>query len=442
MARVLVIGSGGREHTLAWKLKKSPHVSKVYCAPGNDGMIDVAEIIPKLDKNDFEGIADLVVQEDIDLTVVSPEDPLVNGIVDFFHRDGLVKKGYNIFGPELIAAQLEGSKVYAKGFMRRHKIPTAPFKVFRDPKKAKEYVKEKGTPIVIKASGLAAGKGSIVCKRSKRKAYQAIDDMMINKIFGDAGSQVVIEDFMKGEEASILALTDGTTIRTLVSSQDHKPAYNGDKGPNTGGMGAYAPAPVVTPQIMEKVYEDILIPIISGMAEEGTPFRGCLYAGLMIEDGEPRVVEYNVRFGDPETQPILSLLVNDLYKLLTACAEGHKSKRSRQFDLEKIPIVNKEGSSCCVVMASGGYPGNYTKGKVISGLEDIEKMNDVQVFHAGTKFDEEKGEYITNGGRVLGITGTGKSIGEAIARAYAGTALVEWDRVQYRTDIGQKALNR
>ena len=445
---MLVIGSGGREHALAWKLRQSEHVKELYCAPGNGGTCIDATNVP-IQTDDFKGLANFVRNKSINLTVVGPEDPLVKGIVDYFYDNELVEKGYLIFGPIREAAKLEGSKVFAKQFMKKYGIPTADFEVFDDFNKAYDYIKERGAPIVVKASGLAAGKGSIVSE-TLEEAVNALNRIMVKKEFGDSGKEVVIEEFMQGEEASILALTDGKTILPLVSSQDHKSVFEtqkdrerwlktgGDKlykdyeiGPNTGGMGAYAPAPIVTNEVMKKVYDKILSPTITHMAEEGNKFIGCLYAGLMIKDNEPRVVEFNVRFGDPEAQPVLSLLKNDLYELLMVCINGN---------LNDYEIKNKKGAACCVVMASGGYPGEYKTGKEISGLDSLEGLTDVYVFHAGTKI--ENGKTLTNGGRVLGVTGTGNKIEQAIDAAYSAVSKISFENKYYRTDIGAKALKR
>ena len=430
---VLVIGSGGREHTLAWKLKQSKEVEKVYVAPGNGGTAQIAENVPidvTKGKN-YEQLADFVIENQIDLTVVGPEEPLVKGIVDYWENNKLIMNGNLIFGPSKAAAQLEGSKAFAKNFMKRHNIPTAGFENFINAKEAIDYIESKGAPIVVKASGLAAGKGALVCQ-TLEDAVNAVDRILVKKEFGDEGNLVVVEEFMQGEEASILALTDGKTIRTLVSSQDHKPVYDGDKGPNTGGMGAYAPAPIVTDEVMDKVYKKILIPTIEGMKAAENPFQGCLYAGLMIKDNEPRVVEFNVRMGDPETQPVLSLLETDLYILLRACCE---------YNLDKYEVKNKQGASCCIVMSSGGYPGKYEKGKEISGLETIDHIQNVEVFHAGTKKTED-GKILTNGGRVLGVTGTANDIKTAIDTAYLGVKNIKWENEYHRKDIGAKALGK
>lgn len=428
--KVLVLGSGGREHALAWKLRQSERVGVVYCAPGNIGISNDAILVP-LEVDDFNGIGDFVRKNSIDLTVVGPDAPLVDGIVDHYHDSGLVEEGHLIFGPTRAAARLEGSKAWAKEFMKRHGIPTAGFDIFEDYDSAFQYVKSHGAPIVVKASGLAAGKGAIVCK-TLDEAVSALDRIMVKREFGDAGKQVVVEEFMVGEEASILALTDGSAIRYLASSQDHKPVYDRDKGPNTGGMGAYAPAPVVTPSVMEKVKNLIVEPTINGMAAEGSPFQGCLYVGLMIDKkGNPRVVEFNDRFGDPEAQPVLFLLESDLYVLLKACAQG---------TLYQHDVVNKEGAACCVVMASGGYPDSYNKGFEIKGLDVAAGIPDVCVFHAGTK--ERDGKIVTNGGRVIGVNGVGKNIQEAINTAYSGVKEIHWDGEYHRKDIGHRALNR
>jgi phosphoribosylamine--glycine ligase len=443
MANVLVIGKGGREHALVWKLKQSENVDRVYCIPGSDGIAEIANCAD-YNVNDFNGIAEFCKEMNIDLVVPGPEDPLCEGIVDY-----LTERGIKTSGPSKAAARLEGSKAFAKEFMRKHDIPTADFEVFMDPDKAKDYVEAHGAPIVIKADGLAAGKGSKVCM-TLDEAINAVDSILVKKEFKAAGNKIVIEDYLEGEEASILALTDGNTIRTLAPAGDYKPAFEtkhdrtrwlqsgGDRkyedrkiGPNTGSLGAYAPTPIVTPELMEKVYNRILNPTIKGMAEEGTLFVGCLYAGLMIKDGEPSVLEDNVRFGDPETQPILSLLESDLFLLLNACVEGN---------LERHQIKNREGAACCVVMASGSYPGsNYEKGKVISGLEEVKRLSDVYVFHAGTK--KNNGRIETDGGRVLGVNGNGDNIWQAINTVYPAVSLIHWENEYHRTDIAEKALS-
>ncbi|BAT72324.1 phosphoribosylamine--glycine ligase [Thermosulfidibacter takaii ABI70S6] len=425
--KVLVVGGGGREHALVWKLAQSDRVEKVYAAPGNAGI----EGEPKaqcidISPSDLEVLRDFALKENIDLTVVGPEDPLVHGIVDLFEEAGLT-----IFGPRKDAAILEGSKAFAKNFMKEMGIPTADFEVFDDPQKAKRYIKDKGAPIVVKADGLCAGKGSIVCK-TVEEALEAVDKIMVERIFGDAGNKVVIEEFMKGEEASFIVITDGEHVVPLASSQDHKPVFDNDEGPNTGGMGAYSPAPVVTPEIHEKAMKEIVIPTIKGMKERGVPFKGVLYVGLMIiDDKYPKVLEYNVRFGDPEAQPILMRMESDLVDAIEASISGN---------LDKCDIRYTDEAAVCVVMASGGYPGKYEKGKVIHGLEEVEKMEKVKVFHAGTK--RVNGKIVTNGGRVLGVTALGKIIKEAIDRAYEAVSKIHWENVHYRKDIGAKALRR
>ena len=418
---VLVIGSGGREHALVWKLKQSKHVGNVYCAPGNAGIAQIAKIVD-IKSEDINGLADFAYKNGIDLSVVGPETPLVNGIVDEFE-----KRDLKIFGPNKAAAQLEGSKVFAKQFMKENKIPTADFKIFENPEEAKNYVRNKNAPIVVKADGLAAGKGVIVCK-SENESVEAVDKIMIKKMFGDAGKRIVIEDFLKGEEASILVVTDGKKFATLLPSQDHKPILDGDKGENTGGMGAYAPTPIIDNEINEIIKKEIIEPTINGMLKK-SPFKGCLYFGLMINEDGPKVLEYNCRFGDPEAQPVLSLLETDFYEILEASVNNN---------MGSIEIKNRNGAACCVVMASGGYPGNYEKGKVIYGLEDF--LKDVFVFHAGTSLKD--GRIVTNGGRVLGVTGVGKDISAAIRTAYESVNRIKWENEYHRTDIGQKALRR
>lgn len=420
--KVLVVGGGGREHALVWKIAQSPKVSKLYCAPGNAGISKQANLVP-IKANDLNGLLDFALKEKIDLTVVGPEEPLTRGIVDLFES-----KGLSIFGANRRAAEIEGSKGFAKDMMKKHHIPTAPYEIFSDRNEAMDYIRQKGAPIVVKADGLAAGKGVIICK-TVEQAIQSIESIMVKKIFGEAGNRVVIEEYLIGEEASYIAFTDGKTILPLASSQDHKPVFNEDQGPNTGGMGAYSPAPVVTEGVNEKILEKILKPIINGMAEEGRPYKGVLYAGLMIRDGEPEVLEFNARFGDPETQPILVRMKEDIVPILEACINGTLSQCNIEWD---------HRASVCVVMASKGYPGDYEKGKVIEGLEEVSQMKDIFVFHAGTAINE--GRVVTNGGRVLGVTGLGEDIPGAIERTYQAVKRIFWEGVHYRTDIGKKAL--
>jgi phosphoribosylamine--glycine ligase len=419
--KVLVIGSGGREHSLIWKLHQSPRVSKLYCAPGNAGISELAECVA-ISAEDVKGLVRFAAKEKIDLTLVGPESSLTLGVVDAFE-----KKGLRIFGPTKKAAILEGSKVFTKKFMQDYNIPTAGFTVFRKRERAVEYVERIGAPVVIKADGLAAGKGVIVAQ-TVQEAKDAIDIIMKDKVFGEAGNRVVVEDFMDGEEASFLAFTDGKTVLPLPTSQDHKPIFDNDKGPNTGGMGAYSPAPVVTPALEKQVINKIMIPTVKGMAKEGRPYKGILYAGLMIKDGKAKVVEFNCRFGDPEAQPLLMRLNSDLVDVIEAALDGKLNKI--KLDIDPRPTV-------CVVMASGGYPGSYKKGKVITGLTKAAKQESVVVFHAGTALKNKK--IVTSGGRVLGVTSIGNDLDEAISRAYKTVAMIKWPGSFHRTDIGAKA---
>jgi len=419
---ILVVGGGGREHALIWKIAQSPLVEKIYCAPGNPGIAQLAECV-HIDADDIDGLSEFAQAEQIDLTVVGPEVPLTRGIVDHFQAAGLT-----IFGPTQQAAQIEGSKRFSKELMERHRIPTAAYRSFTDHGEAVAYVKAQGAPIVIKANGLAAGKGVVVAM-SEEQALAALDDMMLGHVFGDAGSCIVIEEFMAGEEASFFAFTDGTSILPLASSQDHKRVYDKDQGPNTGGMGAYSPAPVVTPELHQVIVDTIVRPTIAGMAKDGCPYSGILYVGLMIKDGHPRVVEYNARFGDPEAQPLLMRMKSDIVPILQACAEG---------TLDKKTIEWHDKAAVCVVMASGGYPADYVKGLPISGLEDVATMEDVMVFHAGTALDQ--GKIVNHGGRVLGVTGLGFTVAQAISNAYQAVEKIHWDNVHWRRDIGARAL--
>lgn len=422
MKKILVIGSGGREHTIVWKLSSSPTIGKIFCAPGNAGISRQAQCIP-IHTEDIPGLANFAEKESIDLTVVGPEAPLTMGIVDFFQ-----KRGLTICGPSAQAAELEGSKAFAKEFMKKYNIPTADHMTFSSPEEAKKHVKEQGTPFVVKADGLAAGKG-VILAMTEKEALDAIDSIMIKKNFGTAGNKLVIEELLRGEEASFLAFTDGETVVPMPSSQDHKAIYDGDQGPNTGGMGAYSPAPVVTPEISEKVMKKIMIPTIKGMAAEGRKYRGILYAGLMIDKGEPWVLEFNTRFGDPETQPLLVKMKNDLLPVLEATIAG---------TLKEIKIEWDARPAVCVVMASSGYPGTYEKGKIISGLEAAEQVKEAFVFHAGTAW--KNGNIVTNGGRVLGVTALGDTIREAINQAYKAVSMIAWEGAYHRKDIGSKAL--
>ncbi len=420
--KVLVVGGGGREHAIAWKLAQSPMLSRLYIAPGNGGTGKVGENV-NISAEDIEGLLNFARKEKIDLTVVGPEAPLVKGIVDAFTREGL-----KIIGPDREAAQLEGSKSFTKKIMQENNIPTAEYAEFEDYEEAVKYVKSRGAPIVVKADGLAAGKGVTVAM-SVDEALEALKKVMVDKIFGEAGKKVVIEEYLEGEEASYIVLTDGKYILPLASSQDHKRAFDGDRGPNTGGMGAYSPAPVVTPEVERDIMEKIVIPIIKAMEKRGTPFRGVLYGGLMITEEGPKVLEFNVRFGDPEAQPILLRMKGDLLDAFVKLSEG---------ELEKASISWDEDAAVGVVMASQGYPGKYEKGKVIHGLEEVEKMENVVVFHAGTRY--ENGRYLTNGGRVLCVTAKDRDIPSAIKRAYEAVEKIHWEGAFFRRDIGKKAL--
>ncbi len=420
--KILVVGGGGREHALVWKIAQSPKVSKVYCAPGNAGISEQATIVP-IQANDLNRLLAFALKEKIDLTVVGPEDPLTRGMVDLFESKNLF-----IFGASRKAAEIEGSKAFAKEMMKKYHIPTALYEVFDDRNEAVKYILNQGAPIVVKADGLAAGKGVIVCKTIE-EAIHSVDQIMVEKIFGKAGNRVVIEEYLVGEEASYIAFTDGKTILPMASSQDHKPILDGDQGANTGGMGAYSPAPVVTDEIHERIVEKVLRPVIYGMGEEDRPYKGVLYAGLMIQEGRPKVLEFNARFGDPETQPVLMRMKGDIVPILEACMKGTLSQHKIEWD---------NRASVCVVMASKGYPGDYEKGKTIEGLKEVSQMESVFVFHAGTALKD--GQIVTNGGRVLGVTGLGEDIPRAIERTYQAVKKISWDGVHYRTDIGQKAL--
>ena len=424
--RILLIGGGGREHALAWKLAQSPKVEKLYAAPGNPGiaLLNKCECI-NLNVDDLEGVADYAEEKSIDLTVVGPEAPLVAGLADVFKRRGLP-----VFGPSKAAAQLEGSKAFSKELMAKYNIPTAFFNICEDIETAKAYVEEKGAPIVVKADGLAAGKGVVVAM-TKAEALDAIDEMMGDHKFGAAGARLVLEEYMEGEEASLLAFTDGKTVVPMIAAQDHKRIFDGDEGPNTGGMGTYAPAPVMTDILRLKATELILKPVVEAMAKEGTPYQGCLYAGLMIKGDSVKVVEFNCRFGDPETQVVLPLLDGDLAEIMLACATG---------TLDKAEVAWHDKAAVCVVMASGGYPESYEKGKEITGLAAAEEDKDVVVFHAGTK--EAEGKIVTSGGRVLGVTAVDANIKAARDRAYAAVEKIAFEKNFYRKDIAWRALKR
>ena len=419
---VLVIGSGGREHAIVWALKQSPKVTDVYCAPGNAGMSELATLVP-LDVNDLPGVVRFAQEKNIGLTVVGSEASLVDGIVDVFEDHGLT-----IFGPSKAAAQLEGSKMFLKHFLKRHHIPTARYQTFdqSDIEKAKEYVRLHPVPLVIKTDGLAAGKGVAICQ-STDDALKTLDDYFGKKIFGDAGRSVVIEEFMEGEEASVFAMCDGESYVVLAPAQDHKRIGEHDTGKNTGGMGAYAPAPIVTNEIMQRIEKEVIEPTLQGMKKEGHPYKGCLYVGLMITNDGPKVVEFNVRLGDPETQVVLPLIESDVFDLFYSCATGTVDSYSLQL---------KNSSAVVVVLASSGYPDAYQKGKTIVGLTDVPP--DTVIFHAGTKMDGT--EIVTSGGRVLGVTSFGHDLRTTISNTYEAVKKISFEGMYYRHDIGKKAL--
>jgi len=417
---VLLIGSGGREHALAWKISQSPLLKKFYAIPGNPGISDFAECIENISVENNAEIVNFAQEKNIDLVVVGPEVPLVNGLVD-----ELEKVGIKSFGCNKKAAQIEGSKIFAKNLMKKYKIPTANFEIFENPADAKKYLQTQNFPAVIKADGLAAGKGVIIAKNLD-EALNAVDEM---KNFGAAGSKIVVEEFMDGEEASILAFTDGKIILPMISAQDHKKVFDGDEGLNTGGMGAYAPAPVVTEKVLQKVEEKILKPIIDALNAEKIIYQGCLYAGLMIKDGEPKVVEFNCRFGDPETQVVLPLLESDLLEIMLACAERNLADKK---------ISWSKNSAVCVVLASGGYPKSYKKNLPIEGIKKAESLG-AKIFHAGTKISGD--EILTSGGRVLGVTVTEKNLRTAIDKVYKCVEVIKFEDMHFRKDIGAKAFN-
>lgn len=420
--KVLVIGGGGREHAIVWKLSQSKYVDKIYCTPGNAGIAELAECIEVV-PDDFDALVDFVKYEWVDLTIVGPEDPLSKGIVDVFEREGR-----KIVGPTRAAAQLESSKVFSKDFLRRHRIPTAEYKVFSSYAQAEDYIRMKGAPIVVKAEGLAAGKGVFVAS-SVDEALNALKLIIKDRVFGDAGNRVVVEECLQGEEASFMVFIDGQTIVPMVSSQDHKRVFDNDEGLNTGGMGAYSPAPVLTDEVTAKVMARILKPTMDGLKADGIKYKGILYAGLMINKGEPYVLEFNCRLGDPETQPVLTRLKSDFLEIAMAIAEEK---------LSDVRIEWHDDVSVCVVLASQGYPGAYEKGKVISGLDEVKAMKDVVVFHAGTSFRDDA--IVTNGGRVLGVTALGADTRAAKAKAYEAIAKIHFDGMHYRRDISDKAL--
>ncbi len=421
---VLVVGSGGREHALVWKLAQSPLIQSLYCAPGNAGCQQLAVPVA-IAETDISGLCRFAQEQHIDLTVIGPEIPLALGITDVFAAHGL-----RVFGPSQAAAQLEASKTFAKTFMQTHGIPTAAVEIVDDIETARAYIRQHPGPLVVKADGLAAGKGVTVC-HTQEEALEAVHLAMVERMFGEAGDRVLLEAFLPGEEASFHVLTDGERILPMPTSQDHKRVFDNDQGPNTGGMGAYSPAPVITDALQARILDEIVEPAIRGMAARGTPYRGVLYTGLMIVDGDPFVVEFNVRFGDPETQPLLVRLNEDLLPLLDRAAQGCLEDRS-------LSITSD--AAVCVVMAAEGYPGAYQKGFPIEGLDRASNEDQTWVFHAGTTCQED--QVTTNGGRVLGVTARGASVATAIERAYRTISGISWPGVQYRRDIGHRAMRR
>ncbi|MCH7935714.1 MAG: phosphoribosylamine--glycine ligase [Proteobacteria bacterium] len=419
--KVLVIGSGGREHSLCWAIAKSDNCDELYCAPGNAGIDQVAITVP-IPVDDLDAIMDFVRDNGVDFVVVGPEGPLVAGLVD-----RLEDAGIKAFGPTARAAELEGSKGLTKDLCAKYSIPTADYARFDEPDAAKEYIRVHGAPIVVKADGLAAGKGVILC-RNENEAYAAIDHMMTEAAFGEAGAEVVIEEMLVGEEASFFALVDGQTALPLVAAQDHKAVFDGDEGPNTGGMGAYTPAPVITADMERRIMDEIINPTIRGASADGRPYKGVLYAGLMITEKGPELIEYNVRFGDPECQPMMMRLKSDALEMLLACAEGR---------LDKITLDWRDDAALTVVMATEGYPGAYAKGSEIKGLEEAGRLKDVVIFHAGTR--EDDGRILADGGRVLNVTALGKTIGDAQKRAYRAIGHIDWPEGFCRSDIGWRA---
>ena len=418
--KILVIGSGGREHAIVRKLKESPLVEALYCAPGNGGISRDAECFP-VNAMDKEGMLALAKEKAVDLVFVAPDDPLAAGMVD-----DLEAAGFPCFGPNAAAAQIEASKVFSKNLMKKYHIPTAGYEVFSDPAAALDYIRAQGTyPAVIKADGLALGKGVIIAQ-SEKEARAALHSIMEDKVFGESGSQVVVEEFLTGPEVSVLAFTDGKTLVPMASSMDHKRAFDGDKGPNTGGMGTISPNPFYTEEVANACMEQIFLPTMAAMNAEGRPFKGCLYFGLMLTPQGPKVIEYNSRFGDPETQVVLPRLKTDFARIVKAVAEEKLAEVDIQWD---------EGASACVVMASGGYPGSYPKGLEITGLDENGQAAGATVYHAGTKYED--GRFLTNGGRVLGVTALGATLEEALDKAYAAVGTISFEGAMYRKDIGR-----
>jgi phosphoribosylamine--glycine ligase len=420
--RILVVGGGGREHALAWKLARSPRVEALWCAPGNAGIADVATCVP-IAADDLKGLARFAHEERIDLTVVGPELPLTLGVVDRFAQEGL-----RAFGPTAAAARLEGSKVFAKELLRQLRVPTAFFGAFDDPDEAARYIDEVGAPVVVKADGLAAGKGVFICPTAA-EAKDAVQQVMRQRLFGDAGAKVVVEELLEGEELSFMAITDGDTVLPLAESQDHKRVFDGDRGPNTGGMGAYSPVPLMTPALRDHVMRDVMEPVVHGLARQGVRYTGVLYAGLMVHEGRAKVLEFNVRFGDPEAQVLVVRLASDLAVLMDAACDG---------SLADVTVEWDPRAAACVVLAAEGYPGAVEKGRPIDGLDALRDWTQGVVFHAGTRRDDDR--IVTDGGRVLGVTGMGADVADAVAAAYLAVDRIGWPGMQCRRDIGRRAL--
>jgi phosphoribosylamine--glycine ligase len=420
--RVLVVGGGGREHALAWKLARSPRVEALWCAPGNAGIAGVATCVP-IAADDLKGLTRFAREERIDLTVVGPELPLTLGVVDRFAEEGL-----RAFGPTAAAARLEGSKVFAKELLRQLRVPTAFFGAFDDPDEAARYVDEVGAPVVVKADGLAAGKGVFICP-TVPEAKEAVQQVMRQRLFGDAGAKVVVEELLEGEELSFMAITDGDTVLPLAEAQDHKRLLDGDRGPNTGGMGAYSPVPLMTPALRDHVMRDVMEPVVHGLAGQAVRYTGVLYAGLMVHEGRAKVLEFNVRFGDPEAQVLMVRLASDLTVLMDAACDG---------SLADVTVEWDPRAAACVVLAAEGYPGAVEKGRVIEGLDDLRAWTQGVVFHAGTRRDGDR--VVTDGGRVLGVTGMGTSVADAVAAAYGAVGRIGWPGMHCRRDIGRRAL--
>lgn len=420
--RILVIGSGGREHALCWKIRQSPLVKELFCAPGNAGINKDAKCVD-ISATEIDKLLQFVKRNNIDLTVVGPEMPLTLGLVDVFEKEGL-----KVFGPSKAAAELEGSKIFSKNFMKRHMIPTAEYRTFADCDEARRFIRTVKSPFVVKADGLASGKGVVLCN-SIAEGEKALNSIMLDRVFGEAGDNIIIEEFLRGQEASIFVITDGEKYLVLEPSQDHKAVYNDDKGPNTGGMGAYCPAPIVTKTLLKVITSKIVEPTLHGMASEAKRYKGVLYIGLMINGNDIRVLEYNCRFGDPETQPVLFKMKTDIIPIMDEVAEGKLTYQEIEY---------RAGAAVCVVMASKGYPGKYEKGIHLSKINLLKESEDVAVFHAGTKLDN--GNIVTNGGRVLGVTCIGNTIEDAVTRVYKEVSFIDDGNLHYRMDIGNKAV--